>query len=150
MGDAAFKSPHAYDYVSAEHVRPRADNVLIRWAFESETTPSGLVALPKARDRRSIDGRLAIVVSAGDGPSPTRNCQHCGHALNPYPMGVRPGDVVVADGSQCGELLYVNGIEHRLVREAELLEVWEPETEEERTLLDQLRGDVVPATERAS
>jgi co-chaperonin GroES (HSP10) len=40
-------------------------------------------------------------------------------------MEVNPGDRVIADGQQPGELVYVNGVEHRMVREAELLAVLE-------------------------
>ncbi len=118
-------SPIAFDYVSASSVRCRKDNVLIKWIEAPDTTKSGLVALPRADYARDIDGKLAEVVSVGPGPAYERKCESCGHPLNPFRMGVNVGDQVIVDNKRCGELVYVNGIEHRIVREAELLAVVE-------------------------
>jgi co-chaperonin GroES (HSP10) len=113
-----------FEYVEGD-VQPRNDNVLIRWEEIPETTESGLVALPRNDYARAIDGRAAIVVAAGPGPSYSAKCGECGKAKNPYPMGVKPGDRVIVDGRQVGEVIFVDGVEHRLVREAELLAVVE-------------------------
>ena len=115
-----------YEYVSGR-VRARNDNVLIRWEELPETTSSGLVALPGLDFARAIDGRAAIVVSCGPGPSYAANCKECGKPKNPYPMGVQPGDRVIVDGRQVGEVIYLDGVEHRIVRENELLGVVEDE-----------------------
>jgi co-chaperonin GroES (HSP10) len=116
----------AYDHVTAESVRCRNDSVLIRWAELPDTTPSGLVALPKLDCARDIDGRLAVVVAAGPGPSYTSKCPTCEKPRGPlFQMDVKPGDKVIADGRMVGELLYIDGVEHRMVRLAELLAVVE-------------------------
>ena len=119
------KGHQDYDYIDAERIRPRNDNVLIRWANTPETTPSGLVALPANDNSRDIDGRLAVVVAVGEGPSYTTYCNKCCMPRHPHKMQVQVGDKVIADGRKVGELLYVNGLEHRMVRENELLAVVE-------------------------
>jgi co-chaperonin GroES (HSP10) len=113
------------DYISGAQFRPRNDNVLIKWAPIPETTPSGLLALPKSDYAREIDGKLAVVVAVGDGPAYTRKCVHCGHPLDPYAMEVKPGDRVIVDGRLVGEIIVFEGQECRVVRQAELLAVVE-------------------------
>lgn len=113
-----------YEYVTGT-IRPRNDCVLVRWVEQPETTPSGLIALPKADYARGIDGREAIVVAVGPGPSYSANCRECGKPKNPYEMGCKPGDRVIVDGRQIGEVVFVEGVECRIVREAELLAVVE-------------------------
>lgn len=122
MGDAAFKSPVAYDYISAERIRCRNDSVLIRWEEGPEMTAGGIV-IPRNTRTKAIEGRIGIVVSCGPGPSYSSKCPTCEKPRSPYGMEVNPGDRVIADGQQPGELVYVNGVEHRMVREAELLAV---------------------------
>ncbi len=117
--------PVDFDYISAEQVRCRNDNVLVRYEELPETTASGLVALPRSDYAREIDGKAAVVVGVGDGPSYKSNCEKCGKPRYPFGMSVKPGDRVIVDGKNRGERIWVNGIEHRLVREAELLAVLE-------------------------
>lgn len=121
--------PVAFDYVAASSVRCRKDNILIRWLPAPELSKSGLVALPRADFSREIEGKLAEVVSVGPGPAYERKCTTCGHPLNPFELGVKVGDTVIVDSPKCGEIVYVNGIEHRIVREAELLAVLEEDDE---------------------
>lgn len=125
MKNAEWTEPVATDYVSAAHIRPRADNVLVKWVKPPEMTKSGLVALPKADFARDIDGKLAEVVSVGPGPSYKRKCDTCGQPRDRFAMAVNVGDKVIVDNRYCGELVFVNGEEHRIVREAEILGVIE-------------------------
>jgi len=125
MTTAEHPSVHyTYEYVSGR-IRPRNDNVLVKWEELPETTASGLVALPRNDYSRHIDGRAAIVVAVGDGPSYKAKCERCNRPRYPFPMGVKEGDRVIVDGRRVGEVVYVDGVEMRIVRECELLAVVE-------------------------
>ena len=110
------------DYIAGERIRPRNDNLVVKWAPLPDATPSG-IALPRSDYSRSIDGRLAVVVAVGDGPAYTRKCEHCGAPKDPYPMEVNVGDNVIVDGKLVGEVIMFEGEECRIVRQAELLAV---------------------------
>ncbi len=112
------------DYISAQKLRVRNDNIAVRWAPLPDATPSG-IALPRSDYSREIDGRLAIVVAVGDGPAYSRKCEHCGTPRDPYPMEVKVGDRVIVDGRLVGEIILFEGEECRIVRQAELLAVVE-------------------------
>ncbi len=114
-----------YDYVSGGAVRPRNDNVVIKLEALPEFSKSGLVAMPRSDFTREIDGRAAVVVAVGDGQSYKANCDKCGRPRYPFGMGVKPGDRVIVDNKNCGERVFMNGEEMRIVREAELLAVVE-------------------------
>lgn len=123
--DTSFVAPVATDYVHAEAIRCRNDNLVIAFCAAKETTDSGLVALPRADYAREIDGRLAEVLAVGPGPAYGSKCASCGSPKTPFDMAVRPGAKVIVDGKLCGELVFINGRECRIVRQAEILAVVE-------------------------
>lgn len=88
--------------------RPLDDNIVIKPA-EAEEKSAGGILLPDAAKEKPIKG---TVIAIGPG-----RILKTGKRLEP---GVKVGDVVLY-GKYAGNDIKIDGVEHKIVREAELL-----------------------------
>lgn len=88
--------------------RPLDDNIVIKPA-EAEEKSAGGILLPDAAKEKPIKG---TVIAVGPG-----RILKTGKRLEP---GVKVGDVVLY-GKYAGNDIKIDGVEHKIVREAELL-----------------------------
>lgn len=114
------------------------DNVLVRIEREQWLRPDGrAIVLPDtAQNPEAHETLVGVVVSAGPGyypdvrakpdrprepneKSPRLSCDTL------IPTEVKQGERVLIDGRLAGERVYLDGVEHRVVREAEILAVVE-------------------------
>ena len=123
--------------LSATMIQPRNDNVLVRLARQQwlrAESDSPIVLPDTARAPEANETLIGTVVSVGPGYYPDirvkperrsepldESPRHSGPVL--IPTTVRPGDRVLLDGQLAGEQLWLDGAEHRMVREAEILAV---------------------------
>lgn len=97
-------------------LRPFRDNVLVK--PEPPPQMSELIATPNLT-YRPIDGAWATVVRVGD-TDYRGYCAHCKRPHQPCDMILKPGDRVLMNSPQSGDVVLVDGVEHRLLRTAEL------------------------------
>lgn len=93
-------------------VRPMDDRVLVKPIEQEEKTASGLY-LPESAKERPVRGKVVAV-------GPGKRLDNGGRAQ----PGVKKGDTVVY-GKYAGTEVEVKGVEHLILREAELLGVVE-------------------------
>ena len=109
-----------YDYIGADHIRLRNDNVIVELLTAPEQTKSGLyIPTPDA----GLDGAVGIVRQVGPGPAHTKKCDKCATPLQPCQMSVTEGDRVILEHKTSGDVIHWHGKECRVVREAEILAV---------------------------
>lgn len=89
---------------------PLHDRVVLTRQAEAETTPSGLFLATKSREMSN----LATVVAVGPG-----RFQDDGTLV---PTVVKPGQTVLV-GKWGGDLVQIEGVDHLIVREADILAV---------------------------
>lgn len=89
-------------------LRPLDDNIVIKPAPAEEKTAGGIV-LPDAAQEKPLKGTVVAV-----GPGRTLKS---GKRLEPC---VKPGDTVIF-GRYAGNDIKIDGVEHKIMREAELL-----------------------------
>ena len=89
-------------------VRPLDDNIVIKPAVAEEKSAGGIL-LPDAAKEKPIKGKVVAV-------GPGRTLKN-GKRLEP---SVKIGDVVLY-GKYAGNDIKIDGVEHKIVREAELL-----------------------------
>ena len=94
----------------ATKIRPLDDNIVLKPAEAEEKTAGGIV-LPDAAKEKPIKGK---VVAVGPGRTPKD-----GQRVEP---SVKIGDVVLF-GKYSGSEIKIDGVEHKIVREAELLAI---------------------------
>lgn len=109
----------SFHYVEGKKVRLLNDNVLVVLDRDAGQTKGGIFLVGDPEP--VINGRFARVVAVGPGPSYRRMCEKCGQPRDAFPMTVRVGERVVVADKHAGEIVHLNGKEHRIVREAELL-----------------------------
>jgi len=95
----------------AQHVRPLHDRVIVRRIEEQETTKGGII-IPDTAKEKPQEGR---VVAVGPGK------QNDGTVV---PMDVKKGDRVLF-GKYAGTEIKLDGIEHLILREEDILGVIE-------------------------
>ncbi len=92
----------------ANKLRPLDDNVVIKPAAAEEKTAGGIL-LPDAAQEKPLKGTIVAI-----GPGRTLKS---GKRLSP---SVKVGDTVVF-GRYAGNDIKIDGVEHKIMREAELL-----------------------------
>jgi chaperonin GroES len=95
----------------AQHVRPLHDRVIVRRIEEQEKTKGGII-IPDTAKEKPQEGE---VVAVGPGK------QNDGKVV---PMDVKKGDRVLF-GKYAGNEIKLNGIEHLILREEDILGVIE-------------------------
>jgi chaperonin GroES len=96
----------------ATKLRPLDDNIIIRPHDAEEKTAGGIV-LPDSAQEKPLRGEVVAV-----GPGRTLKS---GKKLEP---SVKPGDVVMF-GKYSGSDVKVDGVEHKILKEAEILAIIE-------------------------
>jgi chaperonin GroES len=96
----------------ATKLRPLDDNIIVKPA-EAETKTKGGIVLPDSAQEKPLQGK---VVSVGPG-----RVLRSGKRLEP---SVKPGDNVMF-GKYSGSDVKVDGVEHKILREAEILAIIE-------------------------
>lgn len=115
----------ANDYVSGQ-IKPRNDNVLVRMLPPPSEFKSSLIVEPD-REYRKVDAAWADVVAVGDPrQSYRRHCNKCHRPYDKWHDDLRAGDRVLLEDPQAGDVVVVSGVEHRIVRMAEIAAVVEP------------------------
>src|SRR5690625_3626905 len=94
------------------NIKPLDDRVLINPSKPEEKTASGIV-LPEGAQEKPMTGKVIAVGPGKLAEDGTRT-----------PLTVKKGDVVVY-GKFGGTEIDLNGKEHKILRESELLGVWE-------------------------
>ncbi len=94
----------------ATKIRPLDDNIVLKPAEAEEKTAGGIV-LPDAAKEKPIKGKVVAV-------GPGRTLKN-GKRVEP---SVKIGDVVLF-GKYSGSEIKIDGVEHKIVREAELLAI---------------------------
>lgn len=103
-------------------IRPLKDCVLVIPDVPQELEKNGVVIPATATAPLPIEGNWATVVADGDGPSHKRMCPKCERPLDVYgDDALKPGTRVLMDSAKSGDALMIGGVEHRMVRRAELL-----------------------------
>jgi chaperonin GroES len=96
----------------ATKLRPLDDNIIVKPA-EAETKTKGGIVLPETAQERPLQGEVVAV-----GPGRTLRS---GKRLEP---SVKPGDKVMF-GKYSGSDVKVDGVDHKILREAEILAIIE-------------------------
>jgi co-chaperonin GroES (HSP10) len=107
-------------------VRPYHDNVLvlmdwIRDMRREDVSESGLLVMPGTQKPKPGEGAWATVVEAGAGKwldeimSPRPGCNQV------IPMSVTKGNRVLVDSADAGDMWLIDGMEHRIIREHNIL-----------------------------
>jgi chaperonin GroES len=96
----------------ATKLRPLDDNIIVKPA-DAETKTKGGIVLPDSAQEKPLQG---TVVSVGPGRT-----LRSGKRVEP---SVKPGDVVMF-GKYSGSDVKVDGVEHKILREAEILAIIE-------------------------
>jgi len=100
-------------------IRPRHDNVLVRFLPKPKVT-SELLVEPK-RDYTRTEAVWAEVLETGPGPSYRRCCGQCERPYDTFADApLKPGDIVVIDSDARGDAMMQDSEELRLVRLAEI------------------------------
>jgi chaperonin GroES len=104
-------------------LKPLSDHVLVKLASPATMTAGGL-HIPEDAQEKARHGEILAVgpgrlvpFKPGEGPAPEG-----GYILTP--LAVKPGDVVLI-GKHTGSAVLVDGVEHFIVREDEILGVVE-------------------------
>lgn len=111
----------------ARQVRPWAENVLVLFDCHNPERPehpsnrrsAGGLYIPEQVTTTAIEGVTATVIDAGGGhwaPWDPRKW---------LPNEVRAGMRVIVDTKHAGDVILIGGIEHRMVREKDVLAVFE-------------------------
>lgn len=122
--------------LSAHEFRPTQDNVLVRlerqqWLREGH---SPIVLPDTARAPEANETLVGTVVAVGPGyyPDVRLKPERPSEPTEKSPVvsrrtlvrtTVQPGERVLLDGRLAGEQVWLDGVEHRVVREAEILAV---------------------------
>lgn len=107
-------------------LRPYHDNVLvlmdwIRDMRREDRSASGLLVLPGTKKPEGREGAWATVIEAGSGKyldeilSPRAGCNKL------IPLSVEKGQRVLVDRADQGDQVLIEGVEHRIIREHNIL-----------------------------
>lgn len=120
------------NYISLREFRPLKDNVLVRIdaakdeAARDMLAPGSLLVMPDTTSRRPIDGAWATVIAVPETlESYRRSCAKCERPFDRYADQIAVGDRVILDSDKAGDAVIIDGVEHRIVRMAEILGVEE-------------------------
>ena len=96
----------------AMNVKPLADRLLVKLVDEAETQKGGII-IPDTAKEKPVEGE---VVAVGSGKTDDKGKQH--------PLTVKTGDRILF-GKYSGQEITVDGVEHLILREDEVLGVIE-------------------------
>lgn len=120
------------NYISLREFRPLKDNVLVRIdaakdeAARDMLAPGSLLVMPDTTSRRPIDAAWATVVAVPvELHSYRRHCNKCERPFDRYDDEIAVGERVILDSDKAGDAVLIDGVEHRIVRVAEILGVAE-------------------------
>lgn len=113
---------------AAKLVKPWAENVLVLFDVHNPESPEhpsnrrtpGGLHIPEQVTTTEIEGVTATVIDAGPGHWAQYNPRAW------LPNQVKAGMRVVVDTKVAGDVVMIGGVEHRMVREHDVLAVLEP------------------------
>lgn len=121
---------------SLDGLRMFQDNVLVLMDHirdaRKEETRGGIVLPQTAKKPGKAEAVLATVILAGPGAHITEFADHFGSKRAGstvfHECPVKPGDRVIVDSADAGQPITIDGLEHRIIRQHNIIGVIEEET----------------------